>query len=207
MLVFIDESGDPGFDIKRGASSHFTVALVMFEEDDEALVCDQRIALLKFERGWHGEFHFYRDSDRTRREFLKAVAPYNFFYYGIVIDKAKSHFWRESFRDKYSFYKYACSLVFENAKEKLQDATVVIDESGNLDFKRQLQKYLRQQMNRHRRTIRKVKMQRSQNNNLLQLADYIAGIINRSVQGEKKHVREYKKLIGHREISVQVWPH
>lgn len=206
MLVFIDESGDPGFDLQRGASSHFSVALVMFEEESEALACDKRIELLKSKLGWVGEFHFYRNSDRIRREFLKAVAPYNFFYYGIVFDKSKHPYPRETFRDKYSFYKYTCGLVFESAKEKLQHATVVIDESGNLEFKRKLQKYLRQQMNRHKRVIHKVKMQSSQGNNLLQLADYIAGIINRSVQDDKKHVKDYKKLVGHREISVQIWP-
>jgi hypothetical protein len=208
MLVFIDESGDPGFDLERGSSRYFAVALVVFEDEDEAVACDQRIELLKREKGWDGEFHFYRNSDLTRRNFLNAIAPYNFFYYGIIIDKAQSHFWRESFRDTHSFYKYACGLVFENAKAKLQDATVVIDESGNSDFKRQLEKYLRQQMNRdeQKRVIRKVKMQHSHSNNLLQIADYIAGIINRSVQGGKKHIEDYKKLIGHREISVQVWP-
>ncbi len=207
MLVFIDESGDPGFALSKGSSRFFSVALIVFEMEDEAMACDQRIELLKREQGWRGEFHFYRNSDRVRREFLRAVAPYNFFYYGIVIDKHASHFWKESFCDKHSFYKYTCGLVFENAKEKLHDATVIIDESGNLDFKRQLRMYLRQQMNRQRRIIRKVKMQRSESNNLLQLADYIAGIMNRSMQGEKKYVDDYKKLISHREISVKVWPH
>ena len=50
-------------------------------------------------------------------------------------------------------------------------------------------------------------MQRSHSNNLLQLADYIATIINRSVQSGKNNAADYKKLIGHREISVRVWPH
>ena len=64
-------------------------------------------------------------------------------------------------------------------------------------------------MNRseRKRVIRGVKMQRSHSNNLLQLADYIAAIINRSVQSGKNNAADYKKLIGHREISVRVWPH
>ena len=49
-------------------------------------------------------------------------------------------------------------------------------------------------------------MQRSGGNNLLQLADYIAGVINRSVQGRKKFATEYRKIIAHREIYIQTWP-
>lgn len=136
MLVFIDESGDSGLKIEEGSSRYFTVALVVFEDREEATACDQRIELLKRELGWQdGEFHFKRNSERIRLSFLQAVAPYNFFYYGIVINKDPKKLWGEGFRDKHSFYKYACGLVFENAKEKLQNATVVIDESGDLDFR------------------------------------------------------------------------
>ncbi|MFH0988029.1 MAG: hypothetical protein V1763_01520 [Parcubacteria group bacterium] len=149
-------------------------------------------------------FHFKRNSDRARRSFLTAIAPYSFFYYGIVINKDPKKLWGEGFRNKESFYKYACGLVFENAKEKLVKATVVIDESGNFDFKCQLAKYLWRKTERG--AIAKVKMQCSTRNNLLQLADYVASVIARSVQNRKKWADEYRKIIAHREISVQVWP-
>lgn len=206
MLVFIDESGDSGLKIEKGSSRYFTVGLVMFEDNDEALACDQRIQLLKRELGLseNTEFHFKRNSDKFKRAFLTAIAPYNFFYYGIIINKDPSKLWGDGFRNKESFYKYACGLVFENAKEKLDKAIIIIDESGSLDFKRQLTKYLRRKMNGG--VIKKVKMQRSCGNNLLQLADYIAGVINRSVQNKRKWADEYRKIIAHREIYVQIWP-
>lgn len=55
-----------------------------------------------------------------------------------------------------------------------------------------------------RKVIKKVKMQKSHTNNLLQLADYVAGIINRSVLG--KDANEFRKMIAEREILVQIWP-
>ena len=208
MLAFIDESGDSGLKIENGSSRYFTVGLVVFEDLDEALSCDQRIQLLKKELGWepNSEFHFKRNSDKIKRTFLQAVSPYNFFYYGIVINKDPKKLWGEGFKNKESFYKYACGLVFENAKEKLERAIVTIDESGNLDFKRQLAGYLRRKVNRENNAIRKVKMQRSESNNLLQLADYIAGVINRSINNNKKWADDYRKIIAHREIYVQIWP-
>jgi len=208
MLTFIDESGDSGLKIEHGSSRYFTIALVVFDDRDEATACDQRIGLLKKELGWdsNSEFHFKRNSDRVRIAFLQAVAPYNFFYYGITINKDPKKLWGEGFRNKESFYKYACGLVFENAKERLRESTVIIDKSGNLDFRNKLAKYLRQKINKDSRIIRRVKMQRSEGNNLLQLTDYAAGVINRSVQNSKKKADLYRKIIAHREIHVQIWP-
>ncbi|RMF99226.1 MAG: DUF3800 domain-containing protein [Acidobacteria bacterium] len=208
MLVFVDESGDPGLKLEQGSSRFFTVALVVFEDHDEAISCDQRIHLLKKELGWDAssEFHFKRNSDKVRETFLRAVALYNFFYYGIVINKDPLKLYGEGFKNKESFYKYACGLVFENAKEKLSNAIVIMDRSGNLDFRNQLARYLRRRINQETKLIKKVKQQRSSGNNLLQLADYIAGVINRSIQNRKMKADKYRKLIAHREIRVQVWP-
>ncbi|MBI2315295.1 DUF3800 domain-containing protein [Candidatus Daviesbacteria bacterium] len=38
MLVFIDDSGDPGFKLDKGSTSHFIIACVIFEDDLEALI-------------------------------------------------------------------------------------------------------------------------------------------------------------------------
>lgn len=208
MLVFVDESGDSGLKIDRGSSRFFTIGLVVFEDHDEAIACDHRITLLKRELSWveDSEFHFRRNSDRVREAFLRAVAPYNFSYYGFVINKDPRVLFGEGFNNKSSFYKFACGLVFENAKDRLNSATVVIDESGNLEFKKQLASYLRRRLNNASYRVGKVKMQRSESNNLLQLADYIASIVNRSVTNQKKNADIFRRFVAHREIMVQVWP-
>lgn len=96
--------------------------------------------------------------------------------------------------------------MFENAKSKLNEAKVLIDRSGNLEFRTQLAKHLNQKINttNNKTLIKQVKMQKSSSNNLLQLADYVAGVINRNIQGEKKNADSYHK-ISHREIYVQIW--
>lgn len=208
MWVFIDESGDSGLQIENGSSRFFTVSLVIFEDDEEAIACDKRIELLKRELGWatQSEFHFKRNSDKVRKVFLEAVSPYNFFYYGIVINKDPKKLYGPGFQNKSSFYKYTCGLVFENAKDKLNEAIVVVDKSGSLDFRNQLAKYLRTKINKETKIIKKLKMQRSDGNNLLQLADYAAGVINRSMTEKKNRNDEFRRIIAHREIFVQVWP-
>jgi len=36
MLIFIDESGDPGFKVRKGSSAMFTAALVAFRDRSQA---------------------------------------------------------------------------------------------------------------------------------------------------------------------------
>jgi hypothetical protein len=80
MLCFIDESGDPGLKLESGSSPHFVVALVLFNDNDEALATDQRIGLLRRELRLREQFEFrFNHMKRELREaFLKAVAPYEF---------------------------------------------------------------------------------------------------------------------------------
>src|SRR3989344_8661302 len=172
MLVFMDESGDTGLEIEHGASRYFVISLVVFEDDDEALACDQRIQLLKKELGYHVdfEFHFYSNSDRVRKKFLEAISPYGFFYFGIIVDKNPKKLFGPGFKIKESFYKYVCGLVFENAKPYLKNSKVKIDKSGRAVFRTELSKYLKQKMNQDgNNLIKTAKMEHSHTNNLLQL--------------------------------------
>jgi hypothetical protein len=207
MLMFIDESGDAGLKVDCGSSRYFIVALVAFEDHDEALAAHERIDLLRHEMGLPDrfEFHFNKLNLDQRRQFLTVVAPFDFFYWGIVIDKARLT--ERDFHLRESFYKYACGLVFENAKPRLGNTIVVIDGRGNKDFRQQLKTYLARRLkdDAGKCLIKNLKTQDSRKNNLLQLADMIVGAIARTHSG-KADAREYRKLIAHREIYVQFWP-
>lgn len=204
MLVFIDESGDTGRKINKGSSKYFVIALVTFEDNEEAIACDQRINLLRKELRLpeNYEFKFSKLRKDQRRAFLCAINPYSFFYFGIVINKDPKKLYGSGFNVKESFYKYTCSLVFENAKPYLKDSTVIIDGSGSREFKRQFQSYLKKKVGI---IIKKVKIQSSHLNNLIQLADMVVGSIHRSY-GQKEDKRIYRSIIKPREIKVQVWP-
>jgi hypothetical protein len=202
MLVFIDESGDPGLKLGRGSSSHFCVALIIFEENEDAETADRAIDDLRCKLRLHENYEFrFNNANRPIREgFLREAASQNFFYHGIVINKAKLT--GPGFKVKESFYKYACGLVLLNAKSQLSDATVIIDGSGSREFRKQLATYLRRKTGR---LTKKIKVQDSRRNNLLQLADMVAGAMNRSF-GCKGDSAVYRRLIKDRELRVQLWP-
>jgi len=206
MLVVVDESGDSGLKIGQGSSRFFSLALVLFDESREADAVDARIKQLRQELALHKlfEFKFNRCNLRFQETFLKAVADYNFFFLGIVIDKSKLP--QAQFKQKGAFYKYAAGLAFINARPYLNEATVIIDGSASQDFRREFGSYLRQRINDDgTRYIRKVKFKDSAKNNLVQLADMIAGAIFRafSDKPDNFHVLE---IIKHRQIFVQYWP-
>lgn len=207
MLVFIDESGDPGLKLDSGSSEHFIVTLVAFEDNAEALAANQRIQRLKGELSFAREFEFKFNKLKGvyREAFLTAVAGFGWFYFSVVINKRKLA--GQGFRLEGLFYKYACGLVFENAKPHLDSATVVIDGSGSREFRRQLGTYLRRRVKQSAgsRFIRKVKIQDSQKNNLVQLADMVCGAVARSYT-QKEDAQRCRRLIAHREIYVQFWP-
>lgn len=191
-----------------GSSDLFIVTLVIFNDREEAQSCDTRIDLLRRELKIADgtEFKFHKTNQIIRSAFLEAVGRYEFFYFGIVINKRALT--SPNFRIKDCFYKYTCSLVFENAKPHLNEATVVIDGSGSRDFKNQLSSYLKRRINDQKSGIRqigKVKIQDSHRNNLLQLADMVCGAVARSYT-DKNDAKDYRRLISHREMRVQVWP-
>jgi len=208
MLVFVDEAGDVGFKFSKGSSRLFIVTMTLFNDHEEAEHCDLRIDLLRKELRLpiQFEFHFNQNSPEIRQAFLQAVAPYKFLYFAIVVDKEK--FTRTERTTAEAFYQHACGLVFENAKPYLNEAAVVIDGSRSIYFKQSLQRYLKTKINSSSATIRyikQVKVQDSEKNNLLQLADMVCGAINRSFS-QKPDAQDYRKIIAQREISVEVIP-
>jgi Protein of unknown function (DUF3800) len=138
--------------------------------------------------------------------YLKALASYEFFYFTIIINKAKLY--GKGFQFPDPFYKYTCGLVFQTAKPYLREAIVIIDGSGSRRFKQELSTYLRRKIagsEEEAKLIRKIKVQDSKNNDLLQMADMVCGAVARS-HTQKRDSKVYRRLISHREMDVQFWP-
>ena len=208
MFVFVDEAGDTGLKIDRGSSRFFTIALILLMDDEEMDGCDRRINELRVELGKQAdfEFHFHDNSLKVREAFLKAVTPFGFVYYAFVLNKDPEKIYGDAFKSKESFYKIVAKFVFENARPHLKDAYVVIDKSGSREFQGALARYVRGAINAPGdRAIRKFRAERSCQNNLLQLADYIASICHRKATG-KADADAYYRYISLKEIQFRKWP-
>ncbi len=207
MLAFVDESGDTGLKLGKGSSRYFAVALILFEERADAEALDKAIGELRrtlsLKAGY--EFHFAHSSKRIKDAFFELLPNYDFLYFGIVVNKRKLT--GPGFRFASSFYKFAVSIPFRNAEPYLSDTVVVFDGRGSRKFKRELKAYLRKKMNQTGgRKIAKVKIQDSDKNNLLQVADMVCGAIMHSFRPHRRGGADYRTLIEHREVKVQFWP-
>ncbi len=208
MLVFIDESGDPGMNCKLGSSDYFVVTAVIFEDREEAQACDSRIDAIRAEwfKSRPFEFHFNSCSREIRQRFLVETGKFEYVYMSFIFNKAKLY--GEGFQYKNSFYKYAVNLLFQNLKPYLKNATVVFDRCGNRDFQRELKKYLGKRVNERGReqAVKKIKTNNSESNNLLQLADMVCGTVARFLRKAKPDHLDYRRIISHRELLLKIWP-
>lgn len=208
MLVFVDESGDSGLKLGKGSSEFFVLTLVIFTGNEQANTSDMAVDAIRtiLNLNDRTEFKFNKLNDKGRRYFLSSVSNHQFTYYSVVINKAKLT--GKGFSFKEPFYKYVCQIAFNNCREYLQDATIVIDGSGSREFRQQLQTYIKGKINDKnelRACIKKVKIDDSKKNNLLQLADMICGAVARSYTAKKDNP-PYRSLIKRREGYVQFWP-
>lgn len=207
MLILVDEAGDAGLKLSKGSSRFFVVTLVLFAQKAEADACDQRITQLRRELNLPSsfEFHFRDTPPSLKKKFFKVVAPFNFFYMSMIVDK--SEIARQAFRPHEAFYRYAVGLIFEQAKPHIENAVVVFDGSGSRPFKRELAAFLRQRMNEEQiQRIQNVKMQDSKTNNLIQLVDMVCGAVYHVIKNPSEKTQDFRRLIAHRELSAQIWP-
>lgn len=185
MLVFIDDSGDPGFKLDKGSSRTFVIACIIFEDNLDAEETALEIKKLRRELGKpdYFEFRFNKCSKEERIKFFNKVAHSKFKYRAIVMEKEKIY-GEELMKSKKSFYSYPIKMVLKHSFGSIKNAKVRIDGSGEREFRKRMAAYLRKQVNIKSDIITDVKFRDSKKDVLIQLADMVAGAINRSFSGK-----------------------
>lgn len=87
QLIFIDDSGDPGF---RGATSNnFIMAAAVFIDPITATEVNKVISDFRQSLGWREEteFKFRKTNKQIIKQLLCAVCRYHFKIYAVYVDK------------------------------------------------------------------------------------------------------------------------
>jgi Protein of unknown function (DUF3800) len=206
MIVFVDESGDAGLKVERGSSPHFVVTLIVFFDNDEANKVDEHITEIKYRLNLHKEFefHFTKLSKKLRQLFLSEIKSFDFKYFSFVIYKNTIN--EILIKNSRTFYKLAFKEACLVAKEHLVNATFVVDGQSSKEFRQDFEKYLKLALNTDDiKRIKKLKMQDSHKNNLLQLADMVCGAVAGFYRNDKFKTDIYYKLINLREEKVELY--
>lgn len=191
-MVFIDESGDPGFKIAKGSSPTFVVSMVIFDSFEEA---EKASAAIQESRGTlriKPEFKFNKCHPNAKDGFFETVSPYLFKVRSLVVKKEHvySGYLREN---KDSFYNFFIRLLMAHDNESLNNARVKIDGSGDRQFKRELNNYLRRELGKGK--ISGVKFVDSRKDNLIQLADMSAGAVARAFSANRKDANRWLRML------------
>lgn len=198
QLVFIDDSGDPGFKLGKGSSSHFVIACIIFDDPLDAEEASLVIKRYRRELKWSDkrEFKFNKTSKKYVAELLGRVSSCNFRVRAICIDKSKIY--SDELKNKQdSFYNYAIKEVLSKT-DSLDKADIRLDGHSGREYKKSASAYFRKQVNARSQKISRVRFVDSSTNTLIQLADLIAGSILRSTQMNKSDHADYLKIIDER---------
>jgi len=203
VLVLIDESGDAGFKLVRGSSSHFVVAMVVFDDFGEAERAGAAIDALRTRLRIKTEFKFSKSHDDVKTAFFDCVCRHRFRVRALVVDK--SVIYSDSLRERKDlFYNYFVQMLLRNDHGALHGARIKIDGSGDRHFKNELNAYLRQQL--HAGQVQSIKFAESHRDNLIQLADMVAGAILRSYRGkDRKDAGRWRRMLTRSGRMGDVW--
>jgi len=198
QLIFMDDSGDPGF--KKTSSSHFVMAAVVFDRGKEATRVSEKITKYRKFLGWkeEHEFKFRKAPREIKRHFLEIVNEYDFRVYAVYIDKQDF----SNFPHRETLYNWAIKELL--AIIPLKRAVIKIDGKYNKQYKRYVAAYIRQKINRGKKMrIEKIDTDDSAQSNFIQLADIVAGSINRSFHTEKTDADDYIFIIRKKIVKLE----
>jgi hypothetical protein len=199
MLVFIDDSGDAGFKLESGSSSHFVIACVVFDDNLDAEETALKIKRLRRSLHWRDEheFKFNKSSKGIRLAFLNEIKNCNFRVRAIVADKAGIRS-PELKRNKNKFYNFMIKEVLSKSEGSVKEGRIRLDGHEDRAYKKAAVTYFRQQANPRGSVIKDMKFVNSKSDSLIQLADMVAGAILRSTQNSKTDKDDYLKTINKR---------
>ena len=204
QLVFIDDSGDPGF--KSASSDNFVIAAALFTEPAVAASIMHEIENYRKSLGWkyNHEFKFTKSPKDVVSEMLHKVSKYNFKVYAVYIEKSD---FREitpamiSFFDKEKLYNWTIKELLREIP--LEVAKVTIDGRSTKQHKKDTATYLRREINNDNTKKLEFKFDDSVKTDLLQLADLIAGSINRSLQLDKTDSKKYLSIFKNKIVTIK----
>ena len=204
MIIFIDESGDPGFQIHRGSSPVFVIALVIFDDELEAEKC--AVALKDFRRRLKFpdtvEFKFHKSRHIIKKGFLETATSFKFRVRAIIAKKEKILSLKLK-TDKETFFNYLVRMVLQNHNDTIKMAKLKFDRRGEKLLRNQLRIYLSRELdNKNNKIFKNLKFVDSKENILIQLADMVAGAI---ASAYKLKDKRYLEILKNRRRVQDIW--
>ncbi len=204
MLVFIDDSGDPGFKLDKGSSSVFVISLVIFDDNLEAEKTSLKIKELrrKLKVSDYYEFKFNKTNSKFRYAFIKCVASCKFRIRSVIVRKEIIH--SQHLRsNKENFYNYVIMQILKHSEGHIKKAKLKFDKRGEKTLRNELRVYLSRELdNKNKLIFTDLKFVDSRQNTLIQLVDMVSGAVAGAYSGKDK---AYLQILKETEKIEDLW--
>lgn len=189
QIAFIDEYGTNSFDFdKPNISTHFIVTAIIVDKSKQSEILKQIEAVRKkyFQTGEIKSKTIANDDNR-RLKILNEIAKSDFHIYSVVVDKRELT--GQGLKYKESFYKFMNGLVYSELYKSFSELEIIADEHGRNDFMLGFVKYVK---NKHIPNLfgGAFMFEKSPENVLIQVADFIAGTFARCFDATKISARK-----------------
>ncbi|MDN3443752.1 DUF3800 domain-containing protein [Microbacterium sp. APC 3901] len=185
MHVYLDDSGDGGFKFGQGSTSHLVMAACVFRDPAHITAAAELIEECSRHNRQTREFKYSKTKDRVKDCFFRCIAPASFDVRAIIIDKRTIY--SDHLRDNPSALKsFAIRMLMTKNHGYIRQAKLFIDGQDTRAFGMQDSAYLLRMVNRESPgTLTDVRHVDSSASRPIQLADMIAGAINRRVRTDR----------------------
>ncbi|PRY05021.1 uncharacterized protein DUF3800 [Pontibacter ummariensis] len=141
---FVSEAGSHGFKYESPASTHFSVTVVLVEEENRREVEEGLLQI------WHkffpeGKLNIHQGAIEPEklREILAELKTLKFSFHSLLIDKRKLH--QESpLQYKGTFYKFLSGLIYNNLYRTVRNLAIIANEMGSSEFMQSFRRYIQE---------------------------------------------------------------
>jgi len=175
-LAYIDESGDPHFNDGASATYFVLAVLMPFTAQDEV---SRTVDNIKQKYGLK-QLKSSQESNFSRRlEICERLATLDIKILSLKVNKSALH--GDWFRRKQTFYKFIQATLNHEIYRLYEPASVSIDRYGSPEYQRSFREYIDKKLQKDlfEPTI---KIESARDNGFIQISDFIAGSIRKSME-------------------------
>jgi hypothetical protein len=188
MLIFVDDSGDPGIKLNSGSSRFFVLSAIKFIDNLDAE--EASLVLKRYKRKIrmldNQEIKFNQLSMKRRVEILDELKNIKINIFAVYFDKEEN-----ILENNLSYINYMKTLFKKYEKDFLNNK-IIIDGGHERIYQKD---FFNKITDGTKISTKEIRMKDSKSNTLLQLADIFAGAVHFGLKNNKDYLSKYKKEI------------
>lgn len=183
--LFLDESGELGFNSKK-SSKYFIISLLSCDETELAeirrIIKKIRMKIIKKKLKKYPELKGNNSTYKIRKQILEKFNKTKAEIFAIILDKSKVYEYLKEKKDK--LYNYLSNLILNECSFDTKNVCLIVDKSKSTrSLRDDFNNYIKNEMkNNNSSCTLNIKHENSQNEQCLQVLDFVSWAIFRAYE-------------------------